>query len=38
VRVGALLKAEDAKAGEVLAVRAVDGQSADADQLTGQLF
>jgi DNA polymerase-4 len=38
VRVGALLKAEDAKAGEVDAARVTSAHGADADELTGQLF
>ena len=38
VRVGALLKAEDAKAGEVFASHPPTRHGADADDLTGQLF
>jgi DNA polymerase-4 len=37
VRVGALLKADDARAGEAVATRAAQAPSA-ADALTGQLF
>ena len=38
VRVGALLKAEDAKSSEIATVRAPSGHGADTDDQTGQLF
>jgi DNA polymerase-4 len=38
VRVGALLRAEDAKAGEVSTANALSGHGTEADELTGQLF
>ena len=38
VRVGALLKTEDARASEATAAHAAAGHAAQSDELTGQLF